>query len=193
MTKDEIAKQEILIQAQKLFQVYGLKKTTMDEIAAACGKAKSTLYHYFKSKEEVFESVFQMELRDLRTQVKSIVDKKENLTGKINAYIIEFYRLFLSKINVYRVVNEELDHDSTRRYYFDRLMTFERSYITRLLEEGYDMGEFNEFEKKDIPWFSELVIAAFMGIARYSVETENRLDQEKMEKAVSILAPRLFP
>jgi len=40
--KDEIVKNEILFQAQKLFQQYGLKKTTMDDIALACGKAKST-------------------------------------------------------------------------------------------------------------------------------------------------------
>ena len=43
--KGDRVREEILVQAQILFQQYGLKKTTMDEIAAACGKAKSTLYH----------------------------------------------------------------------------------------------------------------------------------------------------
>ncbi len=42
ISKDEIVKGEIVTKAQKLFQQFGLKKTTMDEIAEASGKAKST-------------------------------------------------------------------------------------------------------------------------------------------------------
>ena len=40
-------KDEILEEAQKLFRQFGLKKTTMDEIATACGKAKSMLQIVF--------------------------------------------------------------------------------------------------------------------------------------------------
>ena len=36
--KDELIREEILKVAQKLFQQYGLKKTTMEDIAKALGK-----------------------------------------------------------------------------------------------------------------------------------------------------------
>ncbi|OYW78704.1 MAG: TetR family transcriptional regulator, partial [Sphingobacteriia bacterium 32-37-4] len=47
MVKEEIFKEDIIREAQKLFQAYGLKKTTMEDIAKALGKGKSTLYYYY--------------------------------------------------------------------------------------------------------------------------------------------------
>jgi AcrR family transcriptional regulator len=52
MVKEEIFKEDIIREAQKLFQTYGLKKTTMEDIAKALGKGKSTLYYYYQSKEQ---------------------------------------------------------------------------------------------------------------------------------------------
>ena len=54
-------KNRIIEVAQDIFKKYGFRKSTMDEIAEAAGKGKSTLYHYFKSKEEVFAAVIEKE------------------------------------------------------------------------------------------------------------------------------------
>ena len=43
--------------AQKIFSKYGLIKTTVDEIAKAARMGKASLYHYFKSKEDIFKEV----------------------------------------------------------------------------------------------------------------------------------------
>ena len=80
--KDKNVRDEIVLSAQKLFQQFGLKKTTMDEIVADCEKAKSTLYHYFKSKEEVYEAVVDVELVNLRRHVKVLVDGHKSLNGR---------------------------------------------------------------------------------------------------------------
>ena len=95
--KDEIIKNEILLQAQKLFQQYGLKKTTMDEIAIACGKAKSTLYHYFISKNEVFDAVVEMEVLNLRQHVKDKVEEHKKMLDKIKTYALEFHKEAINK------------------------------------------------------------------------------------------------
>ena len=39
--KEEIVKDDILKEAQKLFQQFGLKKTTMEDIARSMGKGKT--------------------------------------------------------------------------------------------------------------------------------------------------------
>ncbi|PZR32764.1 MAG: hypothetical protein DI538_19000 [Azospira oryzae] len=54
MEKVDIAERDIINSAKKLMQQYGLKKTTMDDIAKAAVKSKSTLYYYFKDKEDIF-------------------------------------------------------------------------------------------------------------------------------------------
>ena len=47
-------KEEIVKAAQHVFARYGFRKTTMEEIASEAHRAKSSLYYYFKSKDEVF-------------------------------------------------------------------------------------------------------------------------------------------
>jgi AcrR family transcriptional regulator len=55
MEKVDIAERDIINSAKKLMQQYGLKKTTMDDIAKAAVKSKSTLYYYFKDKEDILQ------------------------------------------------------------------------------------------------------------------------------------------
>jgi len=192
MTKDEIVKTEIVNQAQILFQQYGLKKTTMDEIAAACGKGKSTLYHYFKNKEEVFNEVFVRELINLRVIVKQEVDQVKSVKDKLSIYVRVFHKEVLNKVNLYRIVKQELISEATKEVHFKKLMSFEKDYITRILEDGYDMGDCIDIERKDLNWFSEIIIAAFLGIVLYSIETENKFDQEKLDMATDLIIPKLF-
>ena len=50
--KDEV--REHLVQAaRQVFMRYGFKKTALDDIAKEARKGKSTIYYYFKSKDEV--------------------------------------------------------------------------------------------------------------------------------------------
>ena len=191
-SKDEIVKDEIVKQAQILFQQFGLKKTTMDEIAEACGKAKSTLYHYFKSKEDVFDAVVQMEMTSLRILVKSYVDDKKSLKDKLMTYFIKFHEEILNKVNIYRIVKHELRNENHAKEYFLRMLEFEKSYVTRMLEDGIDAKEFNGVEPKDVSWFAETILAAFFGIVRFSIESDQGFDQEKLEKIAGILIPKIF-
>ena len=59
MEKEEIIVRETIESAKKLFQQFGLHKTTMEDIAKSAGKGKSTLYYYFKSKDEIFDKVIE--------------------------------------------------------------------------------------------------------------------------------------
>jgi AcrR family transcriptional regulator len=49
----------ILEAASVLFARYGLRKTSIDEIAQQAGLGKGTIYLYFKSKEELFARIVQ--------------------------------------------------------------------------------------------------------------------------------------
>ncbi|WP_346855434.1 TetR/AcrR family transcriptional regulator [uncultured Draconibacterium sp.] len=201
MIKEDSAKEEIVLKAQVLFQQYGLKKTTMDEIAYACGKAKSTLYHYFKSKEEVFDHVLKLEITNLRREVKKKVDAQNEVKNKIRAYFLAFHTGIMDKINLYRSVTLDVDGECLglmgknkdyRASNIQKFMTFERDYITRILEGAYDLGEFTKIDKDDIPFFSETLIAAFLGVMSYVIETDSLRDAEKLDKTVSLLTQQIF-
>ena len=48
----------ILLAARHLFESKGIASTTMDDIAKQADYSKSTLYVYFKSKDEIYKYYF---------------------------------------------------------------------------------------------------------------------------------------
>ncbi|MBU2584052.1 MAG: TetR/AcrR family transcriptional regulator, partial [Bacteroidetes bacterium] len=54
----------IIKSAKERFARYGFKKTSMNDIAADLRMGKATLYHYYKTKEEVFNAVIKFELNE---------------------------------------------------------------------------------------------------------------------------------
>jgi AcrR family transcriptional regulator len=192
LNKDEAVKAEIISQAQKLFQQFGLKKTTMDEIAAATGKAKSTLYHYFTSKEEVFNAVIEMELTKLRKIVKDKVEEQKTTAGKLKTYMIEFQKGTLSMANVYRLVNNVSFDKKTSKERFIRMMEFEKSYILKILQEANNAGECSSLNKDDFPLMAELLLAGFFGTTKYLIEKDDKYDQKKLERIAEIFTTKLF-
>ena len=53
----ETRKKLILEGALKVFKDLGLERATMDEIARVAGFGKATLYYYYSSKEEIFNTI----------------------------------------------------------------------------------------------------------------------------------------
>ncbi len=201
MTKDEIVRQEIVEKAQVLFQQFGLKKTTMDEIAFACGKAKSTLYHYFKSKEEVFDAVLKLEVTNLRKSVKSSVDEVKTLQEKLMTYFVVFHKGVVNKLNLYRtlkleingrVTNLSLLHRSLDISPIKKFIDFEADYLARIMNDSYDAGELTKIEKEDIPFFSEILVAAFLGVMSYNIETDALKNKEKLHKTATLFIKQIF-
>ncbi|PIF05120.1 MAG: TetR family transcriptional regulator, partial [Draconibacterium sp.] len=63
--KKDTNRENILKIAREIFSKYGYKKTTLDDIASAVRKGKSSLYYYFKSKEDLFHAVIMKEVEIL--------------------------------------------------------------------------------------------------------------------------------
>ena len=190
--KDEIIRNEILTQAQKLFQQYGLKKTTMDDIAMACGKAKSTLYHYFTSKIEVFDAVVEMEIINLRRHVKSRVEEHKNMLDKVKAYALEFHKEAVNKVNLYRIIKQDFVAESNAKKHFFKMMEFEQKYLIRIMEDGYDSGEYKGIVREDIPFVAEIFLASFFGIVQYAIEKDGFFNKQKLEETLDWIAPKIF-
>ena len=49
----------ILDRAFHVLRRYGFAKTTMEDIATSCGLKKTSLYYYFRDKEEVFAEIMR--------------------------------------------------------------------------------------------------------------------------------------
>ena len=71
--------------ARRLFGTQGFAATTMDEIAEAAGIAKGAVYHHFKTKEAVFEAVFDLVSRDLVAEIDSAARAEKDVLAAMVA------------------------------------------------------------------------------------------------------------
>jgi AcrR family transcriptional regulator len=90
-TKQEVVSEfrcnEILDAARKIFAKKGFADATMDEIAAACGLAKGTLYLYFKSKRDVYLKTLQHGITELLERVTENMHGVTGVRAKLRANI----------------------------------------------------------------------------------------------------------
>lgn len=73
----EERRKEILDITEKLFITKGYSKTTINDILKEVGIAKGTFYHYFKSKEEVLDSMINRMVENEYKVARSIANNKE--------------------------------------------------------------------------------------------------------------------
>jgi AcrR family transcriptional regulator len=110
INKEEFRK-KIIITAGQIFSRFGFKKTTMDEVAKALKIGKSSIYYYFKSKEEIFEAVVLNEANILRNELTTAIKSVESPVEKMEKYVFVRMKAFEKLSNYYNAIfDKNLDH-----------------------------------------------------------------------------------
>lgn len=165
--RDEEIITSIVLVAQNLIQRFGLNKTTMEDIAKAAGKGKSTLYYYFKSKEDIFDEVVKREMDDFFQGVKNAVNKEESALNKLRAYITIKIETITHKANLYQIVKAGLQEPQL----FDLYEKFRNRYdkeeatlIASILDIGIKQRVFNLPDKANLRILVEVLVSCVRGI-----------------------------
>ncbi len=66
--------QRLLVAGKKQFTTYGLKKTNVEELAAAAGISKGAFYHFYESKEALLMDLMEQAEVRYRQEVLAVVD-----------------------------------------------------------------------------------------------------------------------
>ena len=106
VVKDKV-RAHIVAVATMIFTRYGFKKTTMEEIAVATGKGKSSIYYYFKSKEDIFKAVVEKEAVELKEELDKTINIDASPIEKLKAYILFRLHHVRTVKNFYAALNEE--------------------------------------------------------------------------------------
>lgn len=167
MVKEDIFKEDIIREAQKLFQLYGLKKTTMEDIAKALGKGKSTLYYYYQSKELIFEEVLQRELQEVFRQTQIAVESVESAEEKLKVFAVTRIKVLSNMLNLYRLVcGEFVEQIPCGRVLFNEYSQLEINLIKTILLYGIEKGEFNKEIENEMDLLPSVVVSSIRGIER---------------------------
>ena len=85
-------RQRILEAARKRFRYYGVRKTTMHEIARDAGVAVGTLYLYFKDKDDLLVACTNEYVSRHRRQAKAILASDASAADKLRRYVLDRFR-----------------------------------------------------------------------------------------------------
>ncbi|MEI2272026.1 TetR/AcrR family transcriptional regulator [Sphingobacterium sp. ML3W] len=134
MNKKEQVKERIGQAAMECFERYGLEKTTLDDIAKAVGLNKTSLYYYYKNKEDIFIEVAIREGESFINTLQQSTLKKKGVENQIGFYLESRLNYYTNVLNMNRVSVESLDKILPRFFeLYDAMMVQEKDFLTKLL------------------------------------------------------------
>ena len=174
ITKEDKIRQEVIDAARKLFQQYGLFKTTMEDIAKNLNKGKSTLYYYYKNKNEIFEAVIDQEILDVFQEIRSATEKEKSGEDKLRIYFTTAISSIQKRILLYRIMKGEIgEHLRTIVNLKNKMDISEILFIKEILQVGIDRKEWISSIEKDLDLIAYVIVSGIRSITMDLV-VENR-------------------
>ncbi len=168
--------------ATRAFTEHGFEQASLNLIIAEVGMSKSSFYHYFANKTELFEQIFQQALAPLAQIAESFQPEmltKDTFWPRILTTSQGSRELFVNQpeiFNVGRMFHRNLNDPNG---ICKAMMASPLALITRILEHGKVIGTIRD----DLP--TSLLIEAVMGmgmaIDRWAIEHIEHYTQPEFE------------
>jgi len=94
-TERERLQERLLDKGSRLFSIYGLKKTNVEEITRAVGISKGAFYLFYPSKEALFMDVIESMERNFRQEILALVPNPgPNPRARLSSLLKHAFSLF---------------------------------------------------------------------------------------------------
>lgn len=90
----EQRKREIILAAAQVFTAQGLNIARMEDVAAAAGISKGTIYLYFPSKEKLIEALIHQLFQPLDTALHNLIASEAPIRERLTRYAQETIQTF---------------------------------------------------------------------------------------------------
>jgi AcrR family transcriptional regulator len=163
-TEDTLSKEKILEIARQKFFSDGFVKTSIDEIARDYHISKKTIYKYFKSKDELLNSVVKDFTSKVTEQIIEIMKSDKNSIDKL-IDVLNLIQTSIRQLSL-RYIDDIQKHKPKLWNYIER---FRKENLERIvhqtIENGKKEGLFNDVNP-------DIVFRIFYGAVRNVVNPE---------------------
>lgn len=179
--KDELFQAQVIQAAQQLFQQYGMYKVTMDDVAKAVGKGRSSLYYYYKSKEEILYAVLDVEIGEILAGMTQAVNQQTTAEAKIHAFCATQLKGLRKRKALYNTVdmdgNEMAYRAKAALAVRERYRKQQSDLLSQILRYGIDSGEFHPLNQKELDRLIFVLLSGLKGLVREMVlEKDDNLE-----------------
>jgi AcrR family transcriptional regulator len=147
LTEEELTKRrhEIFHQVVNVFVKKGFHETSMQEIAQTAGLGKSTLYDYFKTKDEILIYFFEDQLNDMTEEAQKIALQNLSADKRLRQVLEKYIESLQANKNLFL----KLTQDAQRLKPESQKLVQERRYayqdlLRALIDEGIREGVFRK-------------------------------------------------
>ncbi len=160
MLKKEIqTEQKILEAARKVFQRSGIGGARMQEIADEAEINKASLHYYYRSKEKLFQTVFQEDFHQFMIpQFKIMRDPSLSLEERIRTFITSYSETMVENLHLPLFILHEISRNPDRLVYLvkgkmgmiadeDNVSEIQiPTAFARQIREGINRGDYHEVD-----------------------------------------------
>jgi TetR/AcrR family transcriptional regulator, fatty acid metabolism regulator protein len=142
-TGQEDKRRLILDAAVRVFARRGYHTCRVGDIAEEAGVAHGLLYHYFRSKEELLETIFRETWRDFLDAVRSVEETDESARERLSGIAKILLRAWRRDPDLVRVLVREVTRSSHLQRRIDEIdAAFDG--LERIIARGQQDGEFRD-------------------------------------------------
>jgi len=139
------AKERILVKTHELFNRYGIRSVSMDDIAAQLGMSKKTLYQYYADKDELVNAVFDVILTTNKSQCLECNKKGENAIHEV-FLSFDVVEEMLKTMNPSLLFDMQKYHPSA----FKKFDEFRNGFLYKMIKSNLERGVKEELYREDI-------------------------------------------
>src|SRR5437763_9077304 len=134
-------RRELLDAAVRVFARKGFRAARVGDIAEEAGVAHGLLYHYFRSKEELLETIFRETWRDVLDAVRSVEETDESARERLAGIAKILLRAWRRDPDLVRVLVREVTRSSHVQRRVDEI---DQAFagLERIISRGQEDGEF---------------------------------------------------
>ena len=129
------AKERILVKSHELFNRYGIRSVSMDDIAAQLGMSKKTLYQYYTDKDELVNAVFDIVLTANKAQCMECNKKGNNAIHEVFSSF-DMLEEMLATMNPSVLFDMEKYHPSA----FKKFQEFRNGFLYKIIKANLERG-----------------------------------------------------
>lgn len=139
------AKERILLKSHDLFNRYGIRSVSMDDIAAQLGMSKKTLYLYYADKDELVNEVIDSLLMVNRGHCNECTKQGENAIHEV-FLSFDIVREMLTTMNPSLLFDMHKYHPSAYR----KFQEFRNNFLYKVILTNLERGIKEELYREDI-------------------------------------------
>lgn len=148
--KKDNTEEKILIAAQSVFTRKGMDGSRMQEIADEAAINKALLHYYFRTKQKLFDAIFNKVFRQISPNLNTIIQSELSIEEKLEIFIENYIDLLLKNPFLPSFILREINRDPEFLASVIKSTGVNPKEIFSMLEKEMEAGKIKNMDPKEM-------------------------------------------